>query len=85
MEPVYWKSEGLKYAKNPNKIYCKVKNCKHRATNLETHLCGFHEKFSNDDIVSNFKPPKLNDRVLYYFPQKEEFYKRRPFWLMKMK
>ena len=85
MEPVYWETGGLKYVKNPERMYCKVKTCKYRAVNPETELCGFHQKYSENDIVSELKPFKLNDQILYSFPQKEEYYKLRPKWLMPMK
>ena len=46
MEPVYWEGESLMYQENPERIYCKAKQCPYRAVDKKTHLCGIHNKFS---------------------------------------
>lgn len=90
MEPLYFHNEGIKYEKEPERLYCLGKDhrgvaCEFRATHKDTQMCGFHHNFSPDDIVVPIKPFKINGLVQCSFPQKEHSYKLRAPWLMPAK
>ena len=91
----YWKGEDLQKDSEEKAIYCKF--CTKRAAHRDTQCCGFHHKFTDEELKVNRRSMKCitssigsDDKKVYntlelYGPHPKDFNARSNYWLLPMK
>jgi hypothetical protein len=91
----YWEGETIQLDSKEEPVFCKF--CNKRASHRDTQTCGFHHKFTDEDLKVTRKPEycmtskidedgkKTYTKMVLFGPNPKDWNRGSNYWLLPMK